>query len=93
MPLNLNLPGLVWLGLALSVCLTAVAVRRLPDSPADVRSRHALVSCRDAYRQGEPIHPRMAARESARVAVLTRGPAAAADLCVDLARRLNMRAA
>jgi hypothetical protein len=36
LPLNLNLPGLVWLGLALSVCLTAVAVRRLPDSPADV---------------------------------------------------------
>jgi hypothetical protein len=28
---NLNLPGLSWLGIALFICLTAVAVRRTPD--------------------------------------------------------------
>jgi hypothetical protein len=33
---NMNLPGLVWLGVALIVCLTAVAVRRLPDTPQQV---------------------------------------------------------
>jgi hypothetical protein len=33
---NLNLPGLAWLGAALLVCLVAVAVRRLPDSPQQV---------------------------------------------------------
>jgi hypothetical protein len=33
---NLNLPGLICLGAALLVCLTIVAVRRLPDSPQQV---------------------------------------------------------
>lgn len=34
MTANLNLQGLSWLGLALIVCLTAVAVRRTPDQTA-----------------------------------------------------------
>lgn len=33
---NLNLPGLVWLGAALLICISAVAIRRMPDSPAQV---------------------------------------------------------
>jgi hypothetical protein len=33
---NLNLPGLVWLALALAVTLGAVAVRRMPDAPVQV---------------------------------------------------------
>lgn len=35
---NLNLPGLVWLGAALVLCVTVVAVRRMPDSPQQVGS-------------------------------------------------------
>jgi hypothetical protein len=34
MSANLNGPGLAWLGVALFVCLTAVAVRRTPDQSA-----------------------------------------------------------
>jgi hypothetical protein len=33
---NLNLPGLVWLGVALAVTLGVVAVRRMPDAPQQV---------------------------------------------------------
>jgi hypothetical protein len=36
LPVNLNLPALAWLGAALFICLTAVAVRRLPDAPQHV---------------------------------------------------------
>ena len=35
-PPNLNLPGLVWLGAALVICVSAVAIRRMPDSPVHV---------------------------------------------------------
>ncbi|MSR55863.1 MAG: hypothetical protein EXS09_21710 [Gemmataceae bacterium] len=36
LPPNLNLPGLIWLGAALVICLSAVAIRRLPDTPVQV---------------------------------------------------------
>jgi hypothetical protein len=36
LPVNLNLPALAWLGATLFICLTAVAVRRMPDSPQQV---------------------------------------------------------
>jgi hypothetical protein len=36
LPVNLNLPALAWLGAALFICLTAAAVRRMPDVPQQV---------------------------------------------------------
>jgi hypothetical protein len=48
LPPNLNLPGLVWLGAALFICMTAVAVRRMPDSPQQVgRGPVALTKVQD----------------------------------------------
>ena len=45
---NLNLPGLVCLGMALLVGLTVVAIRRLPDSPEQVgRGTVALTKVKD----------------------------------------------
>jgi hypothetical protein len=45
---NLNMPGLVWLGAALFLCVTVVAVRRMPDSPQQVgRGPVALVKVKD----------------------------------------------
>lgn len=45
---NLSLPGLVWLGAALCVCLSAVAIRRMPDSPQQVgRGPVAIAKVKD----------------------------------------------
>jgi hypothetical protein len=45
---NLSLPGLVCLGVALSLCMTVVAVRRMPDSPQQVgRGPVALTKVKD----------------------------------------------
>jgi hypothetical protein len=45
---NLNMPGLVFFGVALMGCLTAVAVRRIPDSPQQIgRSSVTLTKVKD----------------------------------------------
>jgi hypothetical protein len=45
---NLTLPSLVWLGAALFLCVTVVAVRRMPDSPQQVgRGPVALTKVKD----------------------------------------------
>ena len=45
---NVTLPGMVWLGAALFICVTVVAVRRMPDSPQQVgRGPVALTKVKD----------------------------------------------
>jgi hypothetical protein len=45
---NVTLPGMVWLGAALLLCVSVVAVRRMPDSPQQVgRGPVALTKVKD----------------------------------------------
>jgi hypothetical protein len=40
---NLNLPGLAWLAVALFICMTIVAIRRMPDVPVEQIGKGAIV--------------------------------------------------